>query len=91
MSRATVKEQKSYGSIWAKGDAIWGYERGQYWGMLCIRAREIGPKGGIRSPARSVHITGPTWDSVKRAVSELGFTMPRLTAEQVRLGKSEKR
>lgn len=89
---ATVDRHTSIGSIWKTGDAIWWYEppryRGlvaaTYQGMLCISEREVGPKGGIRKPAVSVTIKGRSWASVKRAVHDLGFTMPTLTARELK-------
>lgn len=94
-SEAVVKFHKSYGSVWKRGELIAGFERnkfyrtdkGRYTVYLCVEPREVGPKGGLRKPARMAEIAGLTWASVCRAVQSLGFTRPRLTATEVREGR----
>lgn len=89
---AKVKKHTSYGSVWNQGDLIAGFRRSRWPApkghtfevLLCLNAREVGPRGGIRKPAVMAEIVGPSWASVCRAIRSLGFTRPSLTASQVR-------
>lgn len=94
MAEATVKIHKSRGCVWNVGDLIAGFRKRRfswdpdnYSAVLCIEARELGPRGGVRKPARTAEIDGPSWASVQRAIAALGFTQPALTATEVRRGR----
>lgn len=93
MTEARVKVHRSTGSVWRTGELIAGYDpppswpprqRGVFSVLLCLRERVIGPRGGIRQPALMAEIAGPSWAAVKRAIRAQGFTMPRLSATEVR-------
>lgn len=88
---SSMKISKSYGSIWRTGELIAGFDKrrtpsnkGTYSILLCVSAREFGPRGALREPAHMAEISGGSWASVCRAVQRLGFTCPRLTATEVR-------
>lgn len=94
----TVEISTSSGCVWKAGEAIWGYNAAKdhltlrvrqpasYYGLLCLEPRQIGPRGGIKAPAKSAQITASSWQAVREAVRDLGFTMPKLTATEVRRG-----
>lgn len=93
MREATIETHRSYGSVWKVGDALFGYEtprggRPRYTALICIKAREVGPRGGFRKPAESAVITGPSWESIQWALQSLGFERSTLTATQVQEGLS---
>lgn len=91
---AKVVRHTLTGSVWKPGDLVAGFRRlpfrkaPEYSVLLCVKAREVGPRGVVRAPAESVSITAPSWAACKRAIVAEGFVAPRLTATQVREGKA---
>lgn len=91
---AKIKAHKSYGSVWKAGDLVagwepprWPSEHGEFSVLICVKPREVGPRGGVRAPAESATITARSWAAVCRAIQSLGFTRPTLTATEVRRGR----
>jgi hypothetical protein len=67
----------SYGSVWEKGDAIYGQEQdGSWYAMVCVEPRRLGPKGGVRGPATMAEMKALTWKGIRDAFKRVGFRPP---------------
>lgn len=81
----TIERHKAHGSVWNAGDLIAGRtEDGGFSVYLCTRAREVGPRGGVKAPAETVAITASTWDEVNDAIEAEGFERSDLDPDELR-------
>ena len=71
-----VSRYRSTGCVWSAGEIVAGREGDSYTVTMCVKARVVGPRGGVREPAELVEIAAPTVGDAYDAIQAEGFERP---------------